>query len=130
MELQKYNFVPAGNWVKRETVNSGITFELTALARDRVVYAFVVDNQTKYIGICDKDTTSLQDRMQRYKSLAGGSTNKRVAGKIKQCLADGKSVQIFALKPESKFQHVDLNIDLVKGLENPLIERFKPEWNL
>jgi len=24
---------------------------------------------------------------------------------------------------------VDLQVDLVKGLENPLIASFKPEWN-
>ncbi len=129
MSLSTYGFVLAGEWIKRATVKSGIAYRLTAFASDRVVYAFAVDGTSKYIGICEKDTTTLEDRMGRYKAQQGASTNERISIKIKQALDQGKKVEIYALKPETKYDFVDLQIDLVKGLENPLIARFKPEWN-
>jgi hypothetical protein len=129
MTIAEYGFVTAGEWTLRPTVKSGITFKLTAFASSRVVYAFVVDDQPKYIGICEKDTTTLQDRMSRYKNQQGGGTNKRISIKIRQALSAGKAVYIFALQPDIKFDYKDLEIDTVKGLENHLIARFKPEWN-
>ena len=68
--------------------------------------------------------------MNRYKNLQGGSTNERIVKEIKDCLKHGKDVKIFALKPNSTVQYNGLNIDLVKGLENPLIEKLKPDWNI
>ncbi len=84
----------------------------------------------KYIGVCQNSTTTLKDRMGRYKSLQGAGTNERIAGKIKDCLKDGKTVKISALKPKSTLLYKGLNIDLIKGLENTLIEKLKPEWNI
>jgi len=124
-----HGFLLAGQWVKSATVKSGVTYKLTALASQRVVYSFVVDGVPKYIGICEKDTTPLKDRIQRYKAQVGGSTNERISNNIKQLLDQGKIVEIYALKPSQKVNFVDLQVDLVKGLENPLIARFKPEWN-
>jgi hypothetical protein len=62
--------------------------------------------------------------------MQGAGTNERVANKIKECLEQGKVVKIFALKPESTLLYKGLNVDLIKGLENPLIEKLKPEWNI
>jgi len=129
MSLSTYGFVLAGEWIRRATVKSGIAYRLTAFASDRVVYAFVVDDTPKYIGICEKDTTALEDRMGRYKAQQGAGTNERISNKIKQALDQGKKVEIYVLKPATKYDFVDLQIDAVKGLENPLIARFKPEWN-
>ena len=81
MDLRAHGFLPVGHWMKA-TVKSGISFNLNACAQDRVVYAFVVDDQPTYIGICEKPTTTLKDRMKRYKYRQGGGTNKRVAGEI------------------------------------------------
>ena len=93
-----------------------------------------VDATPKYLGICEKDTTALKDRMGRYKGQLGGgggsiSTNERVSNIIRQMLDQGKRVEIYALKPATKDIFMDLQVDLVKGLENPLIASFKPEWN-
>jgi hypothetical protein len=129
MTVSGYGFSLTGKWLQSSTVKSGITFKLTRFASDRVIYAFVVDAEPKYIGICEKDTTSLEDRMGRYKNQQGDSTNKRISIKIRQCLADNKEVQIFALKPQTVLRYAGLNIDLVKALENPLIDKLKPEWN-
>jgi hypothetical protein len=67
--------------------------------------------------------------MGRYKSMQGAGTNERIATKIKECLEKGEAVKIFALKPELSCDYKGLSVDLVKGLENPLIERLQPEWN-
>jgi hypothetical protein len=129
MNLSSYGFIPAGECINRATIKSSIAYKLTAFASDRVVYSFVVDDTPKYIGICEKDTTNLKDRMERYKNQVGGSTNERISIRIKQVLDQGKKVEIYALKATAKYIIVDLQVDLVKGLENPLIARFKPEWN-
>ena len=132
--ISTYGFILVGQWINSATVKSGITYKLTTLSSERAVYAFVVDSTPKYIGICEKDTTTLKDRMGRYKNQQGGggsstSTNERVSINIKQMLDQGKIVEIYALNPSQKDIFVDLQVDLVKGLENPLVAIFKPEWN-
>jgi len=130
MELDNYGFVEVGKWKLKERLKSGIAFELHRFKEERVVYAFVIDDEAKYIGICDNTSTTLKNRMSRYQSLQGAGTNERIADKIKDCLKRGKTIKIFALKPKSTLQYKGLNVDLVKGLENPLIKRLKPEWNI
>jgi hypothetical protein len=137
MELEGYGFVEVGRWYLSEGPASGITFELTRLAGRRVIYAFVVGAQVKYIGICEKDTTTLKERMKRYRSRqgrkrktpGGENTNQHKARLIKQHLEAGEPVLIFALAPERECDFFGLKVDLVKGLENPFIEKFEPEWN-
>jgi len=127
--LSAYGFTLAGQWIKSATVKSGIDYQLTTLASERVVYAFVIDGVPKYIGICEKDTTTLSARMGRYKNQQGNGTNERISIKIREMLELGKKVEIHALKSTIKQSYMDLQVDLVKGLENPLIEMCKPEWN-
>ncbi len=128
MKLDNYDFVEVGEWKLKETLNSGITFELNRFEQERVIYAFMEGN-IKYLGVCQNSTTTLKNRMDRYKSMQGSGTNKRIAKKIRVCLKRGKSVKIFALKPKSTLKYKSLNVDLVKGLENPLIEKLNPDWN-
>jgi hypothetical protein len=98
--LERFGFHPAGAWISYDRVSSGIGCPLVAFADARVVYAFVVDDRAMYIGICDKDTTTLKKRMGRYQGRQGSGTNERVAGLIPECLAGGKSVAIWALRPK------------------------------
>lgn len=130
MESYNLGFIEVGKWELKEILKSGIAFELYKFKKERVVYAFVVDNVVKYIGVCDNTLTTLEDRLKRYKGMTGGSTNERIAISIKECLKRGKRVTIKALRPELPIQYKGLKIDLVKGLENPLIERLRPEWNI
>ncbi len=129
MELSKFGFISAGEWITKATIKSGIAFILTEFAEDRVVYSFVVDGIPKYIGICEKDTTTLKKRMRRYSSKQGTGTNERILAEIKHLLDRGKKVEIHALKPAAEYIYAGLQIDLIKGLENPLIRRLNPEWN-
>jgi len=127
--LEKYGFRPAGSW-RPHKVASGIGYQLDAFVNDRVVYAFVVEDRVMYIGICDKDTTTLKSRMSRYQTRQGSGTNERVAGQIRRCLTAGKAVRIYALRPDGEeCRYKGLNVDLVRGLENPVIRALQPPWN-
>lgn len=128
--LDHYGFLEAGRWMLKEGLKSGITFELYGFEKARVVYAFVVDVEVKYVGVCSNSKTTLKDRMGRYKSWQGGGANERIAKRIRKRLAQDEIVKIFALKPESSCQYRGLIVDLVKGLENPLICELQPEWNI
>ncbi len=128
--LEDHGFVEAGKWELANGVRSGIRFSLRRLAERRVVYAFVVDQVPKYIGVCDTSRTTLKDRMQRYQAKTGGGTNERIAELIRRCLVEGRTVKIFAMLPGQAAPYKNLQLDLVRGLEYPLIERLKPEWNI
>jgi len=130
MELLDLGFVEAGEWKLRAGTRSGIMFELNKLQNERVIYAFVVSQESKYVGVCEKGTTTLEQRMARYKNLQGEGANERIARKIKECLDAGKIARIMAMKPEQSLQYRGVTVDLVRGLENPLIEKLKPPWNI
>lgn len=119
MILESYGFVEVGEWYLS---NSDLKLRLDKLADKRVVYAFVVNDEVRYVGICDYPKTTLKDRMesQRY--------NKNMPCLIKAALKQNKAVRIFALAPKES-GYKDLKVDLVRGLEYPLINRLKPEWN-
>jgi hypothetical protein len=54
MILSEYGFVEVGEWKLKEGLRSGVTFDLHNFEKERVVYAFVVDDEAKYVGVCDK----------------------------------------------------------------------------
>jgi len=117
--LESYGFTEVGEW---HLAGNRIRPKLDKLRNKRVVYAFVVDDDVKYIGICDK--TNLEKRMnsQRY------HYSKDIPSRIESSLRQNKVVKIFALDPEG-YECRGLRIDLVRGLEYPLIEQLDPEWN-
>jgi len=129
--IKNLGFIKVGEWkLKVSGDKKDINFQLKMFEKERAIYAFVVDHEVKYIGICDSDNTTLKDRMRRYKYKQGGSTNARINDEIKNCLLKQKQVEIFALKPKEQYTYKSLNIDLIKGLENPLIKELDPEWNI
>jgi hypothetical protein len=131
LNLSDYGFAEVGEWKTDLKLNSSIRHELSSpLRKARVIYAFEAEDEVKYIGICEEFNTTLENRMDRYQSQAGGTTNKRIANEIGTLLEDGKPVKIFALRPEPVRQYVDLTVDMVRGLEKPLIEKFNPPWNI
>lgn len=131
--LSRQGFAPVGCWLwDRES--SHLSFQLDRAEDRRVVYAFLINGAPRYIGICEKDHTFLKRRMERYRSKAGGSTNKRIASEIEHCLKEDAKVEIWALIPKGTTKHKGLPVDLVKGLENPLLARMAsmpgpPLWN-
>jgi hypothetical protein len=129
--LAQYGFVKAGLWALKETLKSGIVFMLELFATERVIYAFVVDDEVKYVGACREQDfkTRMKDYQYQGAQERGGSTNKHVATRIKECLQAGQVVEILALKPDENLVFHNLAIDLVAGLEKPLISLCDPEWN-
>ncbi|GAI12010.1 unnamed protein product [marine sediment metagenome] len=119
MILESYGFTEVDEW---HLSNGKTKPRLDKLDDKRAVYAFVVDNEVKYIGICDHPCTTLKDRMgtQRY--------NKSMPCLIKAVLEEKTVVKIFALVPEES-EYKGLKVDLVRGLEYPLIKQLDPKWN-
>jgi len=66
--LSNYGFVEAGKWKLKKNSTSGVTFKLHNFEKERVVYAFVVEDKVKYVGVCGSTTTTLEKRMMRYKN--------------------------------------------------------------
>ena len=112
-----------------KTLQSNVRFRIDEMHEQRVIYAYTVDGEAKYIGICEKVRTTLKERMMRYQGRVGG-TNRRITDLIKDCLTEGKKVKILALGPTEEMEFRGLKIDLVKGLENPLLQEVMPEWNV
>jgi hypothetical protein len=123
MALQQYGFIEAGEWYLFDKFRSKVKAKLSRLADKRVVYAFVVDDEVKYVGICDSDKTTLEKRMgsQRF--------NKNMPDLIRTTLEEGKAVKILALVPE-ELEYKGLKLDLVWPLEQALIAQLKPKWNV
>lgn len=130
MNLAEIGFREVGEWTLDENLKSGVRFLINELHNERAIYAYTVDGEARYIGVCDSTTTTLKDRMRRYQGMMGAGTNKRIAELIKGCLLEGKVVKILALKPDTEIEFKGLKVDLVKGLENPLIRKVRPVWNI
>ena len=130
MNLFGFGFQKVGDCTLDESLKSGVRFGVARLSDERVIYAYSVDGEMKYIGICESTTTTLKDRMSRYQGMIGNGTNLKIALSIKDCLRHGKKVEILAWKPDTEIEFKGLKVDLVKGLENPLIQQVRPEWNV
>jgi len=125
MRITNYGFVEVGKWEPSRDLKNEIDFKLHRFEKERVIYAFVVNGEEKYVGACEVSETTLRRRMSTQRQ------NTRIARLIRTCLEQGKVVKIFALKPEPSIQYKGIDVDLVKGLENPLINilgTYK-EWN-
>jgi len=131
--LQDFRFRKVGEWMLNMNKN-GIDFKFfrKSIANERVIYAFTSKNGThvKYIGICEKRDGYLKQRMDDYKTARTKSTEWKVE-RIKKQLELGKKVEIWAVKPEISPHptYIGLRVDLIRGLENQLINKFNPEWN-
>lgn len=130
IRLLTFGFEKVGECRLDPNLRSGIRFIVENLPNERVIYAYEVEGQVKYIGICDNTNTTLKNRMSRYQGLQGAGTNEKIAKRLKECLERGQPVKIYAWKPDTELKLKGVSIDLVKGLENPLIQELKPEWNI
>jgi hypothetical protein len=129
-DLKRLQFSKAGMWVPTSKYK-GIRFVLCKYENDRVIYAFVCNGMVKYIGICQAGQTTLSMRMGYYSSQTsrnGENTNTRIRDKINWEFYRGNDIVIWALKPTAK-KWRGIEIDLVMGLENSLLEQMTPEWN-
>jgi len=129
-QLKKLNFEKVGKWfLENNEPNYLINNDKKEYESERVIYAFTNEEKPLYIGICEANTTTLKNRLYKYKKKQGRSTNERILNEIGKELIRGHKIYIYALKPEIIYYYDSLEIDTVRGLEYPLIRKFNPEWN-
>jgi hypothetical protein len=129
--LTDYGFEKVGTWYS--DIN-GTNFKLNKYEKDKVIYAFVMDNEVKYIGIAESKG-GLLGRLKLYKKPGPTQeTNKKILEKIKESLKTHDEIEIFALKPVNvKYVNSDIEINVIKGIEYPLIKKFHTKetgWNI
>ncbi|MCD6163058.1 MAG: hypothetical protein J7K40_11685 [candidate division Zixibacteria bacterium] len=132
MEISGLEFNEVGECLLDENLSSGVRFSLNKSKDDRVIYAFLVNDEVMYVGACQSSTTTLKDRMGRYQGMIGAGTNERIAELIKQALRENKKVKILAWKPSENRQYSSgLEIDMINGLENAIIATLpQKSWNI
>jgi hypothetical protein len=114
-----------GEWLPSEDGE----FELSAKAPiDAGVYAFVVDDCVRYVGLTQR---GLRTRMDHYRrGNAAQKTSARVKKLISAALAEGKPVQVFIAIPDGAQSWNGLPVNVAAGLEAGLIRMIQPIWNM
>lgn len=123
-ELCELGFQKIGFWqYKDNSLNFIIDFDI----QTNCLYAFVVDDEVKYIG---NTTTPLSKRLYGYKNPGlTQRTNSRVNRLVKGILLGNKVVEIYSLKDDDTTIG-RFNLNLAAGLEIGLINKIHPEWNI
>ena len=98
---------------------------LTAIPNS--LYAFACDEEVLYIG---KTTKTLSKRFTGYcEPSSGRSADKRLQTAIMKLIRQRKEVRILVLPPTVPLKWGDYMIHLAAGLEDALVQAFKPDWN-
>lgn len=122
--LLRAGFSFLGEW----TAESDGEFRLDAKApTDAGVYAFIVDDVVKYVGLTQRGLRSRLDGYRRGHERQ--RTNARVKGLINAALVAGKRVKILVATPEPQTWK-GLPVNTAAGLEAGLIGQIRPEWNI
>lgn len=101
---------------------------VTSLSITNALYAFVIDNEVQYIG---KTSRSIKQRFTGYCSPGSSQlTNIRCNEKIRDAHAQQIEVRILIFIPTSNLNYGDFQINLAAGLEDNLIRKFEPPWNV
>jgi hypothetical protein len=123
--LKEIGFTRIGQW---KMVDSGMVCELQELANaSNVLYAFAVDGQLAYVG---KTVQSLRARLTGYRNPAATqSTNITNNKNIRECLKQGKQVEVYMLPDSGLLHYGGFHLNLAAGLEDGLIRDLDPLWN-
>jgi hypothetical protein len=127
IKLLEIGFEIVGNWEisKKDTSRIAHTISSHSDLTD-LIYAFVSDNQVKYIGMTD---STLKKRMDLYKSGkengTAGSTNKKVHTEILRLLKNQKKVDIYVLSNVALPTYKGFRVSIAFGIELSLIEHFE-----
>jgi len=123
--LKEIGFTITGYW---KMVDGGIVCELNDLATtSNVLYAFAVDEQLMYVG---KTIQALRVRLAGYRNPSKTqSTNIKNNRNIRDCLAQGKRVEIYVLPDNGLLHYGGFHLNLAAGLEDSLVLDLEPPWN-
>jgi len=92
-----------------------------------VLYAFAVDGSLMYVG---KTVQPLRARMTGYRNPAPTqSTNIKNKSNIRQCLDEGKRVEIYVLPDNGLLYYGKFHVNLAAGLEDSVVRELNPPWN-
>jgi hypothetical protein len=125
-KIVRIGFENVGQWFM---ANGNINFNLNKFAENNnILYAFIVNNEIKYIG---KSTKTLAERMGQYKNPGiSQKTNIRNNQHIKDCLLRGNEVYIYVFADSGMLSYGSFQINLSAGLEDSIIKKYDPEWNI
>ncbi|WP_207921136.1 GIY-YIG nuclease family protein [Burkholderia pyrrocinia] len=124
--LLDIGFQVAGDWFLEDSALR-ISFRQHAEQRN-ILYAFVCDGEVKYIGV---STQTLRKRMSGYRSPGPKSTtNIRNNRNIRDLLAQGVEVEVYALPDSGLMHYGPFHLNLAAGLEASIIASLRPEWNI
>lgn len=94
---------------------------------DAGVYAFIVDDLVKYVGLTQR---GLHDRLEGYRrGYERQRTNARVKRLIAEALQQGKRVKVLVAMPDAMAWN-NLPVNTAAGLEAGLIAMIQPKWNI
>lgn len=115
--LLEIGFLQASHW---KLNGDRLEFDLSRLATQKnILYAFIADGEVKYIG---KTVSPLAVRMSGYRSPGRTqTTNIRNNGNIRDVLARGGAVDIYALPDNRLLHYGQFHVNLAAGLEDDLI---------
>jgi hypothetical protein len=124
--LLDIGFQVAGDWFAE---HGALRVSLRQHAEQRnILYAFVCDGEVKYVGM---STQTLRKRMAGYRSPGPTSTtNIRNNRNIRNLLAQGAAVEVYALPDSGLMHYGSFHLNLAAGLESSIIASLRPEWNI
>ena len=113
---------------------NGLTYETVGeMGTVHHLYAIVVfssdndEGSVKYVG---KTRQSLHSRFLGYRNPGNSqATNRKVNCLIRLALQNGYKVQSFSFQDNTPLQWNGINLNIAAGLEDALIDTWRPEWN-
>lgn len=121
--LLRGGFLFLGEW---QPGDDGFVLDARA-PTDGGVYAFVVDDVVKYVGLTQR---GLRGRLDAYRrGHERQRTNARVKNLILEALSRGKRVKVLIAVPDAQ-SWGGLPVNTAAGLEAGLIAKIQPPWNI
>lgn len=85
--------IKIGNFILDDKLKTGIRVKVDENGKETGVFVLKNINKYLYIGGADAPKTTLETRLKRLTSTAGGGTNERISGEIEKNLIDGKEIK-------------------------------------
>ena len=123
--LLDIGFKAVGHWL---LTDGKLSFNFIRYASERnILYSFVCDGQVKYVG---KSVRSLSERLYGYKNPGlTQSTNIKNHNLLKDAIAAGATIEIFALPDRGLIHYGVFHLNLAAALEDDIIRVMNPDWN-
>ena len=125
--IKHLGFHHVGNWHIDET---GLNFILKEVVKNKEqsLYAFVSGTEVLYLG---KSTGVFIKRIRGYKRPGiSQPTNNRINPKLSQMIQSKKDISIYHFECVEKFMFRDIPLNIAAALEDALIAKISPQWNI